>query len=166
MEENRHENAMLVTKYLRPDCGGVLRRDDARNLMRRALELHVANDNLTLLAWAFLPSKVTLLVQLPTPLPLGDTLAELFGYYTRRFNVRYQRRGALFRTKFVKKVCTGPAEIERAIRRMHVAVDTMSHRPRPGEEPWSSASVYRNGTRDAITSRFDAKPTAQIARFG
>lgn len=158
IEETHTEHAMLVTKYVRPERGGALRRDDARNLLRRTLEYHAANGRLTLYAWAFLPSKVSLVIALPTPIPLALTVGDVFGYFTRRLNNRYRHTGAVFRTRFLKKVLSGPDEILAgiaAVHRMPVRKDLVY---RPGAEPWSSEALYRMGTDDAITRRYVVPP--------
>ena len=148
----QNEHAMLVVKYVRPARGGALRRDDARNLLRRTLQYHVVSGRLSLYGWAFLPSKVALLIAMPTPAPLSETLGNVFGYFTRRLNNRYHRTGAVFRTRFVKRVLTGPEEIEAALAKVHRLPDELALRP--GGEEWSSASIYRAGVDDAITRRY------------
>ena len=170
MEESRIQHAVLITKHLRPERGGALRRDDARNLLRRTIEYHVNEGRLVIYAWNCLPSRTSLVIALPTPKPLADTVGDLYGYFTRRFNARYAKEGALFRTKFLKRVLTGADEIRAAIERVNRAPDENHLAQRPGSEAWSSAvvggagSAIRAGSAladrgsDGITSRFEPKP--------
>jgi len=148
------QHAMLITKHLRPQRGGALRRDDARNLLRRTIEYHVSAKKLVVLAWVVTPCKVSMLIAMPTPRPITDALGELFGYYTRRFNARYNQEGSLFRVRFLKKMCSGAEEIRQAIERLHRIPEEMVLTGRPGSEAWSSADVYRQGVPDAITTVF------------
>lgn len=147
------DRAMLVTKFLKKQRGGAMRREDARNLLRRTLESHTDRRGLVIYAWAFLPSKVVLLVKLPTAIPLAVSLGEVFGYYTRRFNARYRRSGAVFRTRFLKKVLLGEEEIERAIAHIHAQPADAEMREHPGAEPCSSRAAYV-GAMDGITTLY------------
>lgn len=151
MEESRSSHAVLITKYLRHTKGGALRRDDARNLLRRTLECYARKHRLELLAWGFLPSKMMLVVALPTRVPLQTILGELCGYYTRRFNARYGKEGPLFRTRFLKQIAVGPVEIREVIDQVHDAVREESMRMRPGAEPFSSIEAYA-GRPDTLTT--------------
>lgn len=154
MEHDGFDEALLVSKFLRPERGGALRRDDARNLLRRTMEVHAVRPSLLVHAWAFLPSRVDLVIGLPSPEPVADVLSDLFGYYTRRFNARYGKQGALFRSKFVKRLLVGGLAITEAIDRLHDAPADAECRARPGAEPFSSAPFYRAGAPDLIVTPY------------
>ncbi len=143
-------SALLVTKFLRADRGGLLRLDDARNLLRRSFELYRSTYDLRIHAWSFLPSRVDLVVGLPCEGTVKEALEKVFGYYTRRFNARYGKDGALFRTKFVKRLLVGQPAIAAAVERVSRMPETSRCRWEPGRECWSSAGFYRLGREDRI----------------
>lgn len=153
--------ALLLTKHLRPDRGGALRRDDARNLLRRSIELHVLEHEMKIHAWAFHPSRIELLLSIPSSRPVQPTVAALFGYYTRRFNMRYGQTGPVFRTKFLKKILIGSDAIIGAIEAMHAGVRAAALLEKPGQEAFSSRRFYDDGAADAILTPY---PPA-VARF-
>jgi len=154
--------AVVITKFLNKKRGGALRRDDARNLLRRTLESQRARRGLVVHAWAFLPSKVVLLVQLPAQRPLATSLGELFGYYTRRFNARYRRSGPVFRARFLKSVLFSDEEILRAIARIHAMPAEHEVEECAGAEPHCSRSVYL-GTPDRITTPWVPGTTQRVS---
>jgi hypothetical protein len=148
------ESALYIVKHLRPDHGGALRRDDARNLLRRTMETYVRRHGLRVHAWAFLPSRVEMVIGLPTAVPLQESLGDLFGYFTRRFNARYRRNGAVMRTKFVRRLLVGPASIHGGIVRVNAAAAADDLVNEPGREPWSSVDSLHGGTSDRIVTRY------------
>lgn len=141
------DHALWATKVLRPERAGSLHRDDARNLLRRTLTAYVAKHGLRVHAWAAEPSRIHVVVAIPVDIALTDVLAELFAYYTRRYNARYGKLGPVFRTKFLRRVMIGPLAITDAIRRVHAAARSEEHKAAPGEEPWSSRNCYEHGER-------------------
>lgn len=147
--------ALLLTKHLRPACGGALRRDDARNLLRRTIELHVVTYEMKVHAWAFHPSRVELLLGLPSARPVQASLAALFGYYTRRFNARYAETGPVFRTKYVKRILIGADAITNAIEAMHADVRAAALIEKPGQEAFSSRRYYDGGAPDTIVTPYE-----------
>lgn len=153
-ERYLRDHALWATKVLRPERGGALRRDDARNLLRRTLQAHAVRYSLRILAWSAEPSRVHLVLQLPLPRPASGVLGDLFGYYTRRFNARYRQGGALFRSKFLRRVVLGPLAVTDAIRRVHRAPFDADVVPRPGQEPWSSESCYDGAPHDGVVTLY------------
>lgn len=153
--------ALLLTKHLRPACGGALRRDDARNLLRRTIELHVITYEMKVHAWAFHPSRVELLLALPSARPIQASVSALFGYYTRRFNSRYRETGPVFRTKFVKKIVIGSDAITNAIEALHEEIRAASLLEKPGQEAFSSRRYYDEGAVDTIVTPYEPA----VARF-
>lgn len=139
------DHALWATKVLRPESAGALRRDDARNLLRRTLTAYAAKHSLRFHAWAVQPSRIHLVVAIPMDVRLSDILASLFGYYTRRFNARYGKSGPVFRTKFLRRVMIGPLAITDAIRRVHALPRAEGLTSLPGQEPWSSRECYEHG---------------------
>ena len=148
------EQALWATKVLRPERSGAMRRDDARNLLRRTLQAYVAKHSLVIHAWAVEPARIHLLAAMPPFLNVEELLGDLFGYYTRRFNTRYRKRGALFRTKFLTRTPLGVLAIIDAIRRVHTA-PREHDRGKPGEEAWSSRGVYEGGPHDGIVTLYE-----------
>ncbi len=153
--------ALLLTKHLRPARGGALRRDDARNLLRRTIELHVAQYEMKIHAWAFHPCRVELLLSIPSVRPVQASTAALFGYYTRRFNTRYGETGPLFRTKFVKRILIGSDAITSAIEGIHAGVRAAALLEKAGQEAFSSRRFYDDGAADALLTPY----APALARF-
>lgn len=139
------DHALWATKVFRPDRAGAMRRDDARNLLRRTLTSFARRHSLRIHAWAVQPSRIHLMLQIPADITLTPVLASMFAYYTRRFNTRYGKSGPIFRTKFLRRVIIGPLAITDAIRRIHRLPASDDIVVGPGEEPWSSAECYELG---------------------
>ena len=157
------DHALWATKVLRPERAGSLRRDDARNLLRRTMTAYVAKHGLRFHAWAVMPSRIHVVVAIPMDLALTKVLGDLFGYYTRRFNARYGKEGPVFRTKFLRRVMIGPLAITEAIRRVHAMPRNEGLRSAPGEEPWSSHDCYEHGGRpDGVVTLY--APTVVAVR--
>ena len=149
------DHALWATKVFRPDRAGAMRRDDARNLLRRTLTSFSKRHSLRIHAWAVQPSRIHLVLQIPTGIALTPALASMFGYYTRRFNARYGKSGPVFRTKFLRRVIIGPLAITDAIRRVHRLPETDDIVVEAGEEPWSSAECYELGAKpDGIVTPY------------
>jgi REP element-mobilizing transposase RayT len=146
--------AVWISKTLRRDCSGALRRDDARNLMRRTLESAIVRYDVRLHAWAIMPSRVELVVALPTAAPLQQIIGDAFCYFTRRFNSRYRHKGPIFRSKFIKRVLASPESVRRAIddvNRMPLKAELVR---KPGAEAFGSADFYREGSPDTLVTPF------------
>jgi len=141
------DHALWATKVLRPDRAGSLRRDDARNLLRRTMTAYAVKYGLRFHAWSAVPSRIHMVIAIPVDITLTKVLGDLFGYYTRRFNARYGKEGPVFRTKFLRRVMIGPLAITDAIRRVHAMPRDLDLRSEPGEEPWSSQPCYEHGGR-------------------
>ena len=157
------DHALWATKVLRPERAGSLRREDARNLLRRTMTAYVAKYDLRFHAWSVAPSRIHVVVAIPTDLALTKLLGELFGYYTRRFNARYGRGGPVFRTKFLRRVLIGPLAITDAIRRVHAVPRAEGIKPEAGDEPWSSHDCYEYGGRsDGVVTLY--APTVVAVR--
>ena len=149
------DHALWATKVMRPHSAGALRRDDARNLLRRTLVAYSSKYSLRFHAWAVQPSRIHLVIAIPTDRALSDVLASLFGYYTRRFNARYGKSGPVFRSKYLRRVMIGPLAITEAIRRVHALPRAEGIKPQPGEEPWSSHDCYEHGgTSDGVVTLY------------
>ena len=149
------DHALWATKVFRPDRAGAMRRDDARNLLRRTLTSFVKRHSLRIHAWSVQPSRIHLLLQIPPDVALTPALASMFAYYTRRFNARYRKSGPIFRTKFLRNVIIGPLAITEAIRRVHALPAAQDIVIQPGGEPWSSADCYELGAKlDGIVTPY------------
>ena len=156
------EHALWATKVLRPDRAGAFRRDDARNLLRRTLHAYVARHRLRIHAWSVQPSRVHIVLALPMERSVASLLGDLFGYYSRRFNARYGKKGALFRTKFLRRLLIGPLAIHDAIGRVHGAPAESDVEVRPGQEAWSSRDCYEGGVHDGVVTLYE--PSGAIIR--
>ena len=143
-----HGHALWVTKHVRPAARGALRRDDARNLLRRTLESYVQRGEITVYAWAFLPARVELIVSPPQGRPLPPVMTDLFAYFTRRFNARYGRTGPLMRSRFVRRVLVGPQAIASAIEAVERLPSLLELKRRSGGEPWGSGRSFGSRRRD------------------
>lgn len=155
---------LWATKVLCPERAGAMRRDDARNLLRRTLAAFTAKHEITMFAWSVEPSRIHLVLAIPPGPPIEDLLGELFAHYTRRFNARYRRRGAVFRTKFLHRIPLGVLGVTDAIRRVHLAPGEDDRRL-PGQEPWSSREVYEGGRHDGVVTLYEP-PGGAIRRTG
>ena len=148
------DHALWTSKLMRPDGGGALRRDDARNLLRRTLEYYVAHRRVRVWGWAMLPSRVELLLAVDDRSDAQSFLGEVFGYFTRRFNTRYDRSGPLMRSKFIDRVLVGSSAICEAIDTVHNAPSSLALPEYPGDEPRSSRLAYELQRDDGVTSLY------------
>ena len=160
------DHALWATKVLRPSRAGAMRRDDARNLLRRALTFQVAKRGLHVYAWSVQPSRIHLLLQIPIEYALTPVLADLFTHYTRRFNARYGKKGPVFRSKFLRQVIAGPLAITEAIRRVHALPVNCGIALDPGDEPWSSESCYEiGGSSDGVVTLYQPSSVRRSPLF-
>ena len=163
MSENEsHGQALWVTKHVRPQARGALRRDDARNLLRRTLESYARRDRIKVLAWAFLPGRVELILTPPVEKPLSAVMTDLFAYYTRRFNARYGRSGPLMRTRYVRRTLVGPEAVASAIEHVERLPSRLELKRR--SEPWASGRTFGARRRDdRVVLRAVGPPPIPIA---
>lgn len=141
-----------IQKTLRRDSSGAMRRDDARNLLRRTMEAMIERHGFTVYAWAMLPSKVELVLAMPKNIPVQQIVGDTFCYFTRRFNARYSRTGPLFRTKFLKRHLATTDAIVRTIREVNLAPVKRDLARKAGQEPYSSLDAYATGRPDGIVT--------------
>ena len=147
MSENEvHGHALWVTKHVRPQLRGALRRDDARNLLRRTLESYARRDRLEVLAWAFLPARVELVITPPTEKTLPALMTDLFAYFTRRFNARYGTSGPIMRSRYTRRVLAGAEAITSAIEHVELLPSMLELKRR--SEPWASGRSFGSRRRD------------------
>jgi len=145
------ERAVRITKHLRPGRRGFLRKEDSRNLLRRTLEYYVRTMGLVVYAWSVTVDRFEIIVALPAPVPLGKTLAAFFHHFGRRHRMRYRnKRGPMFRNRYLTRVLESEEEIWEEVCRLHAEAASLEAAARPGSEPFSSSRAWL-GVPDGVT---------------
>ena len=109
-----------------------------------------AQHGFSVYGYCFLPDKIQLVIQPGPRADISRIMKDIWGNFSRRVNIRWQRRGPILRSKYIKVELADPTEIHRAIMKVHHQVAEAGLSEPACGSPYSSATNYRRGLGDLM----------------
>lgn len=125
---------VLVTKRVLRQEQSIFRRDDARFLMRTCCRTLAAR-RARVVAVAFEPKAIHLVLEIPPGVTHQTLLGDLFSFFTRRYNARYRRRGPILRARHLTRPLLDEVAVTEAVARLVALAGDGEIAAQPWHEP-------------------------------
>lgn len=148
------EPTYLISKLVLARKPKIFRRDEARFLLRSVIQYYKAQHHFQLFGYCFLPDRVHLILQPGARAGLPRIMKDIWGNFSRRVNKRWNRRGAIMRSKYLKEELVGSDAVREALAVLHRLPSEEGFSDPASGTPMSSANLYRRGLGDLFVDLY------------
>lgn len=143
-----------VTKFVLNGKPRIFRRDEARYLLRSVIIYYKAQHGFRVYGYCMLPDRVHLIIGVGSRVPLARIMKDIWGNYSRKVNARWKRKGAVLRSKYIKKELFAREDVRIALAKIHAAPTEQGLEVPASGTPVSSVLNYRKGLGDMLVDLY------------